>query len=204
MKNKKYNNSQLEGIKKYIDMMSENYSKLNIVRLDLSYKKLYINEITLEDANKELKRMINNMRSKPSIFRDKIGYIIKKEYTKDKGIHFHIIFIYDGQKTKNSAFKAEQIGQYWEQLTNGKGSFHNCHRNNYKHNSIGILNYKDTEKRKILDEYVISYLCKNEQNIESIKENKKDRAFTRGTIPKDKTNRGRPRNQKIILNIDKL
>jgi len=56
-----------------------------------------------------------------------------------------------------------------------------------------MLHYGNSEKRKILDKDVISYLCKDEQSIEPIKTNKKDRAFTRGTISKSKGKVGRPR-----------
>ena len=56
-----------------------------------------------------------------------------------------------------------------------------------------MLDHRDSDKRKILDEDVISYLCKDEQDIEPIKGNKKARAFTRGTLPKNKGKLGRPR-----------
>ena len=36
-------------------------------------------------------------------------------------------------------------------------------------------------------------MCKDEQSIDSLKTNTKDRAFTRGIAPKDKSNVGRPR-----------
>ena len=194
MSSKKTINKRLEGTKEYINALSDIYSKLNIIRVDLSYKKPHSDNITLDEANKDLERMFNNMRSKPSIFKEKVGYICKREYTEDKGIHFHTIFIFDGQKMQKDTFKADQIGEYWEQLTEEKGSFHNCHRNEYEHNGIGMLDHKDSEKRKVLDEKVISYLCKDEQNIELVKENKKDRAFTRGIIPKKSNgNIGRPR-----------
>ena len=55
-----------------------------------------------------------------------------------------------------------------------------------------MLEHKDEEKRINLDS-AISYLCKDEQDIEPIKTNKRDRAFTRGTLPKSKSNAGRPR-----------
>jgi len=75
--------------------------------------------------------------------------------------------------------------------------YYNCHRNTYKYKGLGILDYKDTAKRKIVDRNVISYLFKDDdkQNISAIKsdKNKKDRAFTRGTLPKSKDNKGRPR-----------
>ena len=190
---KKKTNKRLDSTKEYIDALSEDYSKLNIVRVDLAYKKPHSDNVTLEEATVDLDRMFNNMRSKPSIFKDKVGYVCKREFTKDRGVHFHTIFIYDGQKVLKDSFKAEQIGKYWEQLTEDKGSFHNCHRNKYERSGIGILDHRDSDKRKVLDEDVITYLCKDEQRIVPAEENKNARAFTRGAIPKSKGKIGRPR-----------
>ena len=193
MQNSKTTNKRIDSTKKYIDTLSEKYSKLAIVRVDLGYKKPYSDSVTLDNANNDFNRMLNNRRSKPSVFKEQVGYICKKEYTEDKGIHLHAFFIYDGQKVQKDAFKADQIGKYWEQLTENKGSFHNCHRNNYERNGIGILEHNDTDKRKILYDNVIPYLCKEEQTIEPLKNSSKDRAFTRGTLPKKEEKKGRPR-----------
>lgn len=149
--------------------------------------------MTLEEANQDLELMFNNMRSKPSIFKDKVGHVCKREYTEDKGVHFHVMMIYDGQKVKNSSFKAKQIKEYWDNITDNKGTSHDCERNDYEHNGTGILDHRDEDKRKILDEHVIPYLCKEEQDIQPLKSSKKDRAFTRGTIKKDEKKKGRPR-----------
>ena len=177
----------------YLDKLQENNSKLNIIRVDLAYKKPYSGDITLEEANQDIERMFNNRRSKPTIFKYQIGYVCKKEYTKEKGVHFHTYFFYDGQKVQKSAFKADQIGEYWSKhITKEKGSYHNCHRNKYKNDGIGMLEHTDEEKRKNLDS-AISYLCKDEQDIEPLKTNKKERAFTRGTLPRSKGKVGRPR-----------
>ena len=188
------NKKQVDSFKRYIDGLMEQYSKINIVRVDLAYKKPHSASMTLDEANKDLERMLNNRRSKPTVFKDQIGYGFKREYTKDKGIHIHAVFIYDGQKVQKDSFKAQQICDYWEQeVTKKKGTSHNCHRNTYKRNGIGMLDHRDSTKRKILDEDVISYLCKDEQDIAPITDNKKARSFTRGTIPKSKGKLGRPR-----------
>ena len=193
MSNKQNINKRRESTEKYIDALSECHSKLNVVRVDLAYKKPYSDTITLEEANKDLDHMFNNMRSKPSIFKDKVGYVCKREYTEDRGVHFHAIFIYDGQKVQNGAYKAKQIGEYWEKITEEKGSHYNCNRNKYKRNGTGILDHSDAVKRKILDEDVIAYLCKDEQDIEPVKDNKNAKAFTRGIVTKRKGSMGRPR-----------
>lgn len=179
----------------YIDALQENYSKLNIVRVDLGYKKE--NEVTLEEANKDLNHFLNNRRGKPAIFEHNVGYVCKKEFTKNRGVHLHAFFIFDGQKVQKSSNKADEIGQYWNKnITKEKGTYHNCHRNKYKNDGIGILEHSDSVKRKNLDG-AIEYLCKDEQSIKSISDNKKDRAFVRGTIPKIKSKAGRPRSKKV-------
>lgn len=190
---KNTSNKRMESTTKYIDALSENYSKLNIVRVDLAYKKPHSDDMTLEDANRDLDRMFNNMRSKPSIFENKVGYVCKREYTKKKGVHFHTVFIYDGQKVQNDIFKGEQIGKYWNQITEEKGSYHNCNRTKYEERGVGMLEHNDSDKRRILDEVVLHYMHKDEQNIKQVAENKKTRAFTRGVAPKKKGNIGRPR-----------
>ena len=64
--------------------------------------------------------MLNNRRTKPSIFENMVGYIAKREYTEDKGPHIHTLFIYDGQKVSKDAFKGDQIGAYWKnEITDG-------------------------------------------------------------------------------------
>ena len=193
MSNKKYIDKHLKSTKEYIDALQEQYSKLCVIRVDLEYKKPYSDSIVLDDANENFNRMLNNRRSKPSVFKNQVGYICKKEYTPSRGVHFHTVFLYDGNKVQKDAHIGDKIGKYWEELTEEKGSYHNCNRNKYKFKGVGMLEHTDTKKRKILDKHVTSYLCKDEQNVELVKSNKKDRTFVRGTIPKSKGNIGRPR-----------
>ncbi len=194
-------NKRKDSTKDYINALQDRYSKLNVIRVDLAYQKPYSDDITLDDANKHFNRMLNNRRNN-NIFDDNIGYTCKKEYTKDKGVHFHTVFFYNGQNVKNDVLKAKQIGEYWvNTITNKKGSYHNCNLNAKKiygeKNAVGMLNHTDIDKRKKLDE-AISYLCKEDekQDITLIKINSKDRAFVRGIIPKEKSNKGRPRIKK--------
>ncbi|MDF1875202.1 inovirus-type Gp2 protein [Sulfurimonas sp. SAG-AH-194-I05] len=188
---------RLNSTKKYIDMLTEEHSKLNVIRVDLSYHGDNGKNITAEEANKDMNRLFSNMRSKPSIFIDKVGYVMKREYTEDKGMHFHAVFFFNGQKVLKDAHKADEIGAYWSKnITKERGVYHNCNNSKYKNHGIGMLEHRDSEKRKILDTKVIAYLTKEEQTIAPIKENKHTKSFTRGTIPRKKTKLGRPRIEK--------
>jgi len=198
MANSKMVNKRIDSNKEYIDALQDKYSKLCVVRVDLAYKKPHSDDIKLDEANNDFNRMMRNRRSKPSVFKDQVGYVCKKEYTKEKGMHFHAVFFYDGQRVKGDVKKAIDIGDYWkEQITNKKGSYYNCNLNAKEEygekNALGMLDYRDIKKRENLDTSV-GYLCKDDhQDIAPVKSNQKDRAFVRGTIPKSKGNIGRPR-----------
>lgn len=195
--NKKARRRQNSNVK-YLDALQANHSKICTVRVDFAYKKPYSEEITLEEANKDLQRLLNNRRSKPKIFEHNVGYTIKKEYTENKGVHLHGFFYFDGQMVQKDVHKADEIGNYFvNDITKGKGTYYNCNRNNYPEHGIGMLDHRDTEKRKHLDK-AMAYLSKDEQHIDSLSD-KKERSFVRGTIPKSKGNMGRPRNNEKII-----
>ena len=197
MKNNTKVNKRLKSTQKYLDAIADNHSKINVVRIDLAYRKDDNGnvDVSFDDAIRDFNHMMNNRRGKPSIFKDMVGHIVKKEYTKNKGVHFHAAFIFNGQKVQNDSFKGEQLGEYWKQITEGKGTHHNCNKDkkNYKELGIGMIEHNNTKKREILQKNVLSYLCKDEQDIEPIKTNTKDKAFIRGILPKKKSKVGRPR-----------
>lgn len=178
---------------KFMDALQDNFSKICVVRVDLGYRKDETEKVTLEKVNKDIKRLLNNRRNN-SIFDDNLAYLLKTEHGEDKDVHVHSFFFYDGQKVQKDSIKGEAIGKYWsENITNGKGTYYNCNRNDYKDNhAIGMLDYRNVEKRRNLDN-AMAYLAKEEQSIDLLKSNEKSRAIRRSTIPKSKGNKGRPR-----------
>ena len=194
----KSRNSQrmVESTTTYIDDLFDIHSKMQFIRLDLSYTKEHASKASLEEINQDLSHLLNNRRTKPSVFGNMVGYIAKKEFTKNKGPHIHSLFIFDGQKVSKDAFKGEQIGEYWKnEITGGKGIFHNCNRekNWYAECALGVIDHTDEVKRRVLKEKAIAYLCKEEQCIDPIKQSGNERSFTRGISPRKKSNAGRPR-----------
>lgn len=198
-KKEKKVNKRKDINKEYVDALQDNNSKLCVVRVDLYCNKNDngVADVSYEEANNDFNRMMNNRRSKPTIFKNNVGYICKKEDTPNRGVHFHAVFFYDGQKVMQDITKAKQIGQYWsKEIRKQKGHYNNCNlKADEKYgdkNGIGMLDYKDTDKRKNLD-VTIGYMCKDEQNIEEVTGAKKNRSIVRGTMPKSKSKVGRPR-----------
>ncbi len=190
------NRHMVKSTSTYIDQLLENHSKIQVIRLDLSYKKEHARKASLEKINQDFTHLLNNRRTKPSIFENMVGYIAKREYTEDKGPHIHTLFIYDGQKISKDAYKGDQIGAYWKnEITEGKGIFHNCNREKgkYAECALGMIDHTDEAKRTLLKEKAIAYLCKDEQSVDPIKQSGSERSFTRGIAPRKKSNAGRPR-----------
>ena len=189
-------NRRKQSTEKYIDALIENNSKLCAIRVDLKYKQEFSKDVSLDVINKDLKRMLDNRRNNKTIFGNNIGYIIKKEVSNNGNLHLHALFFEDGNKVQKATYKADQIGKYWsEDITKGKGCYENCNKNKYENNGIGMIDYSDEEKINNLKNHAVSYLYKPDQSIDDIKTNPKDRAIVRGTIPKAKSNAGRPRNK---------
>lgn len=191
-------NSQrmMESTATYIDDLFDIYSKMDFIRLDLSYTKEHARKASLEEINQDLTHLLNNRRTKPSIFENMVGYIAKKEYTEDKGPHIHSLFIFDGQKVRKDEFIGEKIGKYWKnEITDGKGIYYNCNRekDKYAFCALGMIDHTDDAKRTVLKEKAIAYLCKEEQSVDPIKQSGNERSFTRGIAPRKKSNAGRPR-----------
>lgn len=196
MSNSRSSKRMTASTTKYINDLIDVTSKMQVVRVDLGYKKEHASKASLENINNDFTHLLNNRRCKPSIFDNMIGYIAKREYTEDKGPHIHGLFFYDGHKVNKDAYKGDQLGEYWSnEITYGKGLYHNCNREKEKYPdcALGMIDHSDTAKRTILNEKAISYLCKTEQSIDPIKQSGHERSFTRGISPKRTSNAGRPR-----------
>ncbi|MFZ4860392.1 MAG: hypothetical protein ACOYL3_28880 [Desulfuromonadaceae bacterium] len=181
----------------YFGELFDTYSKLNVIRLDLSYKKEIAENITTKEVKQDLNRLLNNRRHNQTVFGDCVGHLCKLEKGEDKGNHLHSMFFFDGHKIENDGYKASQIGKYWvDNITNGNGLHHSCNadKSKYKHVGVGMINHFDTEKRNILTNMVASYFAKEEQQVNS-DTSAKERTFFKGIVTKQKSNAGRPRKE---------
>jgi len=190
------NNKTHRSVNNYINSLHDQYSKILAIRVDLGYLKEHSEQALLSDIKKDVKKLLDNRRGKPSIFQDQVGYVVKYENAPDKGPHAHALFLYDGQHVQKDAYIGDQIGKYWsENITAGKGVHHNCNRDKdkYKDCGIGMINHADSHKRENLLNHVVPYMLKADQSIDDLRENGRERAITKGITPKPKSGAGRPR-----------
>lgn len=137
------------------------------------------------------------MRHKPSIFGSLLGYVIKLEYGKFKGFHFHCAFFFDGARCREDISLGRMIGEYWcQSITDGQGIHFNCNRykDQYNQCGIGVVNYHDLEKITALHK-ALEYFAKFDKYIKFVAPD--GAKLLTKSIVKPKTVLGRPRQHHI-------
>ncbi len=195
----------------FINSLFDKHSRLMVIRIDLAYKSkdedkdnqngfIDCNAINLKRVRDDRKKFFNNIRM-CSISESMLGYIWKLEYGQDKGLHYHMIFFFDGSKVCKDAHYADEIGKYWNKITGDLGCYYNCNRSKsqYKKLGIGTINYYDTNLRDNLTWKVLAYLVKKDQMIKPdiSSKVKSYRSFGRSEIPEPKSRAGKPRKKDI-------
>ena len=185
----------------YVDALFEHVrSRLIVIRLDLKYHPEQAKKMPVGQAQEDLKHFFDNMRSKPSLFDDLAGYIWKMECGDHGGEHFHVFLFFTNDRMQNDYYRAQQIGEYWEEIiTKGRGSYFNCNAPEYvnKFDKLGLLAigrveyYDDNKRFNLLTP--LAYICKDEQSVRA-KPKQKSRTFGRGEMPQVRDSQsGRPR-----------
>ena len=175
----------------YIDSLFHSYAKILVIRIDLSYK-LGVNADLIR-VRKDRGRLFLNAKSN-KIFSNMIGFVWKLETGLYKGLHYHVVFFFDGSKVREDINIARRIGEYWVgQITNNEGLYFNCNRvkNRYKNCGIGMVSYCDEQKRAFLLD-AVKYLTLTEKYLKPMNEDG-FRCLGKGVLKKKPEKLGRPR-----------
>lgn len=159
---------------KYADAIRGMTKRLVVLRIDLEYRKEHKDQISVIDAIADLDHFFNNQPNN-SLFKGKLGFIVKLEYGILKGLHFHLILFFDGaiKDGRRDVYWAQKIGEYWvEVVTKGRGGYWNINANKQEFKRKGILGigliHKDEDHLfNNLKYRVIDYLCKSMQFVKA-------------------------------------
>jgi hypothetical protein len=175
-----------------INALFASYSRLNVIRIDLLYKREH--RASLEEAKADFNRLLNNSRQN-SIFKHIVACIWRLEWAFDAGYHWHVIVFQDDSKSNRDWFVAQRIGDYWcNVITEERGRMHNCNadKNSYKRLGIGTIHHEDFGKRDVLVNVVLRYLTKADE-LARPRVPKGTRTFGMSQMPKPHSGLGRPR-----------
>lgn len=191
-------NANYQSYCAYVNDLFECYSRLVVLRLDLSYQQTHVSPVTFEQTKADVQQLFKNTRHN-HLFNGLEGYIGKIEYGLEKQMHIHSVWFFNAHQRRGNShvYLAQCIGEYWcNTITHGAGTYWNCNdnRGDYRHNGIGLIEARDADKRHNLLSYVVKYLCKKDS--QEIKPRNQPQAKTlfRGDLRNRNPNLGRPRN----------
>lgn len=178
-----------QGLFKYFESLLEQHRKLLLVRVDLSYQ--YECSPTIRQFDKDIKKLINRIQNKDTIFKHQVGYAYRLEQGgKSKGYHCHLLVIYNGSMRCRDSYLGQSIGELWqEQITKGDGLFFNCNQQDHKRRyqqsqklGLGLIERKN--KFTVSNAFeVIGYLALPEKDDQYLRARLKGmRVFSKGQL----------------------
>ncbi|MGL6550310.1 hypothetical protein ACSZN3_15585 [Aeromonas hydrophila] len=181
------------SLRKYVDGLFQCYSRLLVLRVDLSYKRKFRDSLSMDEILKHKDALLKNRR-KGALAATWVGYACRLEYAPETGFHFHLLVFKNGADFRSDVFHAGLILDEWQRITGDRGRGFNCNMkakdSEYRFCGIGVVNHDDKEKRQYLHK-AVAYLTKSDLVAKLTLE--KRRTFFKGTLPKKVTARGRPR-----------
>ena len=157
---------QEREITDYADRILDRYARTVVVRVDLYYRESAQARLRIEQVFKDLDGLIK-ARERNRLFDHEAGYICSIEQGESRGYHIHAAFFFNGAHVRGDIYKAQMIGELWEQITRGRGCFNNCNRNKDLYGercAIGVVRRDDSNVRRHL-RYAMSYLVKDDQRL---------------------------------------
>jgi hypothetical protein len=185
----------------YVTSLIQCYRRLVVVRVDLAYKCSLQSYVPFPEMKADFARMMDNARRNDTVFKGKVGFVVKFEFGLLKGPHAHLILFYDGdvRDGRRHSHLAESVGQYWAStITEGQGLYYNSHRDYQELENrgicgIGIVRQSDDLRIANLLYRVLGYLCKSNSYVRP-KGGGKMRLMQKGEKPTLKPKkRGRPK-----------
>lgn len=159
-----------KGAQELIYGLRDRYARLEVLRLDLSYRKgKYVDLDNFPGALAEVKHDWEIFRKDlvggivvPGV----VGYLAKLKYGLQRGFHFHVVVLIDGSKYREDITLSRILGEHWNKqvVPEGEGRYYNCnrHKKDYRYLGIGTLHHYDNEKYSVLLNLVIEYMIKTD------------------------------------------
>ncbi|UVL08344.1 inovirus Gp2 family protein [Pseudomonas rhodesiae] len=153
----------------YFDAVSELYSRITIVRVDLHYRSEAQSRLRVEHVFEDLERLITEHRNNP-IFEHLIGHIYSVEQgdrSEGGGYHIHAAHFFNGNEVCRDVWKAKKLGELWEDITHGQGYTHSCNHDKERYGDecgIGRILRCDLDIRRHVYK-AVKYLVKDAQHL---------------------------------------
>ncbi|WP_323943768.1 YagK/YfjJ domain-containing protein [Aeromonas hydrophila] len=178
----------------YINKLFRLHSKLLVVRVDVHYGDEIKDTMTIEEAIDDRDAYLRAVKRR---YRNLLGYVWKLEYGVARGYHYHMAFIFNGNKVQGDISLGRQLGEGWKSLSREPRTYYNCNADRDKYEEwgtygIGMVRCDDSEKRHLLLHKALSYLLKFDEALLAVM-HERFRSVGKMEMPHRRGKGGRPR-----------
>ncbi|MEI4951757.1 inovirus-type Gp2 protein [Aeromonas caviae] len=178
----------------YINKLFRLHSKLLVVRVDVHYGDEIKDTMTIEEAIDDRDAYLRSVKRR---YRNLLGYVWKLEYGVTRGYHYHMAFIFNGNKVQGDISLGRQLGEGWKSLSREPRTYYNCNADRDKYEEwgaygIGMVRCDDSEKRHLLLHNALSYLLKFDEALLA-EMHERFRSVGKMEVPRRRGKGGRPR-----------
>lgn len=165
-----------ESSELYFKNLIENRSRVLVIFIELKYLKDQRHHVTIFDFHNHMKKLRKLISKKRSCFKHLTGYVwaLEQGY-KYGGFHCHLVLTYDNSKTYSDWHKAKTIGEKWQEVTEGIGTYHSSHdpetkRNYGKDGKLGIGRIRRDKPQEVKNAFTVArYLTKPDKYDQKLK-----------------------------------
>lgn len=150
----------------YVNWVLNRCARTVVVRVDLHYRGVVQGRLRVEQVFDDLEAL-TRARERNPIFQYETGYICAVEQGEERGFHIHAAFFFTGEHVWSDRYKAQQIGELWEQITRGQGYYHSCNEDKDSYGDacgVGVVRRRDAQMRSNVIE-AMCYLAKDDQHL---------------------------------------
>lgn len=173
-------------IEQYASDLHGRHSRLLVVRVDLNYRMDYQYQIDIDDVYCHLEKM-RKAKNRLQFFENVVGSAWCIEQGQTRGYHIHAVYYFRGSKHQKDWYMANHIGQLWELITQGLGTYHSCNTPDEKAKyerkgvlGVGMIHRNDAEACNNSIN-AVSYLSDNDKDDQYLRMKPKGRrAFATG------------------------
>lgn len=126
IKQEKINSKVFEVDLRKLFSEEDGLSRLLFVRVDLFYLKDTMYLVTIADLHRHLTKLREFIGNKKTCFKGLVDNAIAIEQGHEHGYHCHLLLIYNGAKRQRDTYLGQAVGEKWESITDGLGSYYNC------------------------------------------------------------------------------